>query len=181
MSSVFAEGFAPVANIIKIKGEAFINKEKIVEGAEVATGMEISLPKKGSYIDIKFQNGHIVRFAEAVVKVESITPKETFFNLVKGKIFSVVKGLTEGEKFQVKTRYASFAVRGTKFFIVEKAKESYLCVCEGVVTAEKKNSIVEVRKDQDLYANQKGKLKALQASEQMITMSNQVFDEMTKP
>ncbi len=167
-----------VANIVKIKGEAFIDKEKISEGAEVATGMIINLPKKGDYVEIKFQNGHLVRFTSAEVFVESVTPKEAFFKLLRGKVFAIVKTLTEGEKFNVKTRYASFAVRGTKFFIEETKSKSYLCVSEGVVTAEKDKSIVEVRKDYDLIATQKTKLKTFKASEKMISLSNAVFEEM---
>ncbi len=168
----------PVANIIKIKGEAFINKEKISEGAEVATGMTIDLPKKGDFVEIKFQNGHLVRFTGATVFVELITPKETFFKLIKGKLFSVVKALTEGEKFTVKTQHASYAVRGTKFFIEVERNKSFLFVGEGVVTAEKDKSIIEVRKDHDLFIEHKSKLKVQTATKQMIKTNNVVFEDM---
>lgn len=180
-TGAFAQGFAPVANVTKISGEVLINKEKIEKGAEIATGMEISMPKKGSSIDIKFQNGHLLRLVDASVFVESITPKEYFFNLKKGKAYSSVVELTEGEKYLIKTKDASFAVRGTKFLIDEKSNSTSLIVVDGVVTAEKEKSIVEVRKGQSLNVTQKSKMKSVQTSSKMISEINHVFEEILKP
>ena len=104
-------------NIVKIHGQAFIDKEKIEEGAEVAKGMEIKIPKKGDYVIIKYQNGHKVRLSGATVKVEELTEKSSLLNLIKGEIHTLVKTLTKDEKFIIKTKYASFVVRGTKFGI----------------------------------------------------------------
>jgi hypothetical protein len=178
-SSAFASGFMPVANITKIHGAAFINSEKIKEGAEVAEGMELSIPKKGDFVEVKFQNGHLVRFIGAVVKVETLNPKNTLFNLIKGKIFSAIKPLTQNETFQIKTRRVSFAVRGTKFMVEETKKQSYICVCEGVVVTKSVNAEVEVKKDEDLsLAGAKDELKATVAAKSMIDMTNKVFTEM---
>ena len=179
VSNVFAAGFMQVANISKIHGTAFINKEKVKEGAEVAEGMDINIPKKGDYIEIKFQNGHLVRFTEANVKVETLNPKNTLFSLIKGKIFSAIKPLTQGETFQVKTKRVSFAVRGTKFLIEESKKQSYLCVCDGVVSAKSSKGEVNVAKDEDLtLAKANGELKATLAAKSMMDMTNKVFTEM---
>ena len=179
ISSSFASGFMQVANVTKIHGAAFINKEKIKEGAEVAEGMEINIPKKGDFIEIKFQNGHLVRFTEAKVLVEKLNPKNTLFNLIKGKIYSAIKPLTQDETFQVKTKRVSFGVRGTKFLIEESKKQSYLCVCEGVVSAKSLKGEVDVKKDEDLtLAKAAGELKASLATKNMMMLSNQVFTEM---
>jgi hypothetical protein len=175
--SSFAQ-FAPVANVIRINGEVQINKEKIEKGAEIATGMEISMPKRGSFIDIKFQNGHFLRLKDAVASVQLITPKEYFFNLKKGEAYSLVKSLTEGEKYSIKVKDVLFNVRGTKFVLDAKSNDTALIVTDGVVTAEKEKSIVEVRKGQTLNLGQKGKVKAFDASSKLITESNQVFEEM---
>lgn len=178
-SNAFAAGFMQVANVSKIHGTAFINKQKIKEGAEIAEGMEVKIPKKGDYIEIKFQNGHIVRFMGATVKVETLNPKNTLFNLVKGKIFSAIKTLTQGETFDIKTKQASFAVRGTRFFIDESKKNSYLCVCDGVVATKSDKGEVEVKKDEDLtVSSSSGDLKAVAASKRMIEIGNKVFKEM---
>lgn len=180
LSNAFAAGgFMQVANVTKIQGKAFINKEKIIVGAEIAEGMELNIPKSGDYVEVKFQNGHLVRFTGAKVKVETLNPKNTLFHLIRGKIFSAIKPLTEGETFHVKTMRAAFAVRGTKFMIEETKNKSYLCVCEGVVATKSAKGEVEVKKDEDLsLATAKGELKATLAAKSMIKMTNAVFTEM---
>lgn len=179
LSSAFAAGFMQVANVTKIQGKAFIDKEQIKVGAEIAEGMELSIPKTADYVEVKFQNGHLVRFTGAKVKVETLNPKNTLFHLVKGKIFSAIKPLTQDETFHVKTKRAAFAVRGTKFMIEETKKQSYLCVCEGVVATKSAKGEVEVKKDEDLsLANAKSELKATYAAKSMLKMANAVFSEM---
>jgi hypothetical protein len=179
LTSAFASGFMPVANVTKIHGKALINKEVIKVGAEIAEGMELNIPKKGDYVDVLFQNGHIVRFSGANVKVETLNPKNTLFNLLKGKIFSVIKPLTQDETFHVKTKRVSFAVRGTQFMIEETKKQSYLCVCEGVVAAKSAKGEVDVKKDEDLsLANAKDELKATLAAKSMVGMTKKVFEDM---
>ncbi len=170
--------FMAVANISKIHGSAFINKEKIKVGAEVAEGMTITMPKAGDFVEVKFQNGHLVRFLGATVKVENLNPKTTLFNLIKGKIYSAIKPLSQNETFTVKTSRASFAVRGTRFFIDESKKNSYLCVCEGVVNTKTDKGEVDVKKDEDITLAPKRNLKATLATKSMIDMSNAVFKDM---
>lgn len=178
-TSAFAQGgFMAVANVSKISGTAFINKEEIKVGAEIAEGMELSMPKKGDYVEVKFQNGHLVRFVGAKVKVTALNPKNTLFTLLKGKIFSAIKPLTQNETFQVKTRQASFGVRGTQFMIEENSKQTYLCVCEGVVNAKTSKANVDVNKDEDVLIAPKRKLKATLATKSMIDMTKATFKEM---
>lgn len=179
LSSAFASGFMQVANVTKIQGKAFIDKEQIKVGAEIAEGMELSIPKSADYVEVKFQNGHLVRFTGAKVKVETLNPKNTLFHLIKGKIFSAIKPLTQDETFHVKTKRVAFAVRGTKFMIEESKKSSYLCVCEGVVSAKSAKGEVDVKKDEDLtLASAKGELKATAATKNMVDMTNAVFTDM---
>jgi hypothetical protein len=178
-SSVFAEGFMQVANVSKVNGTAYFNKEKIAVGAEVTEGMEINIPKKGDYVEVKFQNGHLVRLTGAKVKVETLNPKNTLFNLLKGKIYSAIKPLTKDETFQVKTKRVSFGVRGTKFMVEESKKNSYLCVCEGIVAAKSNAGEVDVNKDEDLTIRSlKEAPKASLATKNMMNMTNQVFMDM---
>ncbi|MGZ3787502.1 MAG: FecR domain-containing protein [Bacteriovorax sp.] len=177
-SAFAANGFMAVANVSKIHGTAFINKEKIKEGAEIAEGMEVSVPKKGDYIEVKFQNGHLVRFVGAKVKVEKLNPKNTLFELIKGKIFSAIKPLTQNETYGIKTRQASFAVRGTQFMIEEEKKQTYLCVCEGVVNAKTAKGSVDVNKDEDVTIAPKRELKATLAAKSMVDMTKNVFKDM---
>lgn len=178
-SAAFAAGFMQVANVTKIHGTAFINKEKIKVGAEIAEGMEVKIPKTGDYIDIKFQNGHVVRFSGATVKVEKLNPKNTLFNLIRGKIFSAMKPLTQDETYNIKTKRASFGVRGTQFLVEENKKQTYLCVCEGVVNTKAAKGEVDVKKDEDLsLASAKAEVKATLAAKSMIDMTKKVFSDM---
>lgn len=181
--SVYASGFLPIANIVKINGHAFIDKEEISVGAEVAKGMTITIPKKGDYVVVKFQNGHMVRFTEAVVKIEELTEKTSLINLLKGQVHTLVKKLTPDETFKIKTKYASFGVRGTKFGISldEKKKKAYLCVCEGVVQATKGKLTADVSKNEDLWVGaQTKKLEVKPSTEQMFNMTNQVIEELER-
>ena len=178
MTGAHAE-FMAVANVSKIHGTAFINKEKIKVGAEIAERMELTIPKAGDYVEVKFQNGHLVRFTGATVKVETLNPKNTLFNLLRGKLYSAIKPLTQNETFEVKTKRVAFAVRGTHFMIEETKKQSYLCVCEGVVSAKSATGEVKVNKDEDLsLATPKSELKATVAAKSMINMTNVVFKDM---
>jgi hypothetical protein len=179
--NVEASGFLPIANIVKIHGKVFIDKEEVREGAEVAKGMEIKIPKKGDYVVIKFQNGHKVRFTEAIVKVEELTEKTSLMNLIRGSVHTLVKELTPNETFTVKTKYASFGVRGTKFGITidEAKKKAYLCVCEGVVQATQGKMSIDVKKDEDLWVGSSAKkLEVKQSTPQMFNMTNDIIHEM---
>lgn len=181
MLNVHAKGFLPIANVVKINGTAFIDKEKIEVGAEVAKGMEIKIPKKGDYIVVKFQNGHLVRFSEATVKIEELTEKSSLIHLIKGQLHTLVKSLTKDETFKVKTKYASFAVRGTKFgiSIEEQKKKAYLCVCEGVVEATKGKLTAQVQRNEDLWVGASTKkLEVKPSTEMMFNMTNQMIEEM---
>lgn len=179
LSNAFASGFMQVANVTKIHGTAFINKEKIKVGAEIAERMELHIPQKGDFVEVKFQNGHMVRFVGAKVAVETLNPKNTLFNLIRGKIFSVIKPLTQDETFHIKTKHATFAVHGTKFMIEETKKQSSLYVIEGVVAAKSTSGEIDVKKDEMLIlASAKAKLKTAVASPQLIEMANKVFTEM---
>ncbi|MBC7711752.1 MAG: FecR domain-containing protein [Rhizobacter sp.] len=179
--NVHAAGFLPNAKIVKIHGNAFINGDEVNEGAEIAKGMEIKIPKKGDYIVVKYQNGHKVRFTEATVKVEDLTEKVSLLSLIKGQVHTFVQKLTPGETFVVKTKYASFAVRGTKFGITidEKKKKSYLCVCDGVVTATQGKKSADVHPNQDLWVGENTpKLDVNDSSPQMFNMTNAIIKEL---
>jgi len=98
--------------------------------------------------------------------------------LVTGTIYAWTNKLTNNERFRVKTKWASFAVRGTKFYLEENKKESYLCVCEGMVHVEKDNAAVDVEKDFDLYLSKKELGKPIKAKANMRKVCNDVFAEL---
>lgn len=176
-TNIFAN-FLPIAKISKISGKAYIDKEIAKVGSEISEGMEVRVLKLSDYVDIKYQNGHVIRLTGGVMKVKDLNPKTSVIQLLKGTLYSLVKKLTKDEKFTVNTSKASFGVRGTRFYIEEKKKESYLCVCEGKVVADRGGETIDVIKDQDLFVKSNQKLKITPASKNMIKMGNDVFKEL---
>ncbi len=147
-TNLFAAGFLPIANITKVKGKALINKEQIREGAEIVSGLEISIPRRSDYIEITFQNGHHVRFTGAELIVGEFTPKATHFDLLKGKIATTIKELTPNEIFEVKTRSGLFTMSAGKSTLIQSKKQSHLEVTEGSVLVKTKKEEREVKKNE---------------------------------
>lgn len=175
-------GFMAVANISKIHGTALVKtakyEEKFKEGAEITEGMKISIPKKGDFIDVKFQNGHVVRFVGASAFVKVLNPKNYSFELMKGKMYSAIKPLTQNETFSVKTKRATYTVSGTRFLIEEDKKSSYLYVSEGAVTVKTDKGQLEVKKDEDVMLAPKRDLKSSLAAKSMGETTTAVFKDM---
>lgn len=146
-TNLFAAGFLPIANVSKVKGKALINKEQIKEGAEIVSGVEISIPKKNDFVEIKFQNGHNVRLTGAEVAVGEFTPKATHFDLAKGKITTTLK-LTPDETFVVKTAHGTFNIHDGKSTLVESKKLAHLEVVDGSVTVKTDKGEKEVKKSE---------------------------------
>ena len=176
-----AAGFLPNAQIVKVHGLVLQGKMPLKAGDEVFKGMNINIPKRGDYLIMKYNNGHVLKLTGAMIKVEELTEKDSTINLLKGQVHTLVRALTKDEKFTIKTKYASFGVRGTKYNLVidEKGKQAYLCVCEGEVEASLGKQMVTVKKDQDLFVGSKTKkMEVKKATTNMIDMSNLVINEL---
>lgn len=145
-TNLFASGFLPIANVSKVKGKALINKEQIKDGAEIVSGVEISIPKKNDFIEIKFQNGHVARLTGAEVVVGEFTPKATHFDLSKGKITTTIKALTPDEVYVIKTAHGTFNVHQGKSTLTESKKLAHLEVVDGSVTVKTDKGEKEVKK-----------------------------------
>lgn len=179
LSAHATQGFMAVANVTKIHGKVMINKEVIKEGAEVADHMTIVVPKANDYIDVKFQNGHVVRFMGATVKVEDITPKSAVFNVEKGKVFAAVKPMTQNESFIIKTARGTFKADGSRLWLDETKKDTYVIVADGKVSAKTKKGEVVVNKAEDLRLSKPtAELKTTLAAQSMVEKSNVTFKEM---
>lgn len=179
-SYVHAAGFMAVANVTKIKGSALINKEKIAPGAEIAEGMNLVIPKIGDFVDVKFQNGHVIRFVGANIKVETLNPKTTVFNILKGKVYFAIKPMTENETFSVKTKRATFQASGASFMVIESKKQFSIYVSEGSVALKAARGEININKDEDLVLiNRKGKLKVSAAAKSIIDTVNSVLKDMS--
>jgi uncharacterized protein YaiI (UPF0178 family) len=174
-----AQGFMAVANVTKIHGKAMINKVAVKEGAEVADHMTIVIPKANDYIDVKFQNGHVIRFVGATVKVEDITPKSAVFNVEKGRVFAAIKPMTQNEFFTIKTARGTFQADNSRLWLEETKKDTYVIVADGKVAAKTKKGEVVVNKSEDIrLAKPTAELKTTLAAESMLQKSNTTFKEM---
>lgn len=156
-------GIVAVATLSHMAGEVTVNGQPAKLGDELDVGTKVVVKGEKSWVDFKFQNGHVIRSTEGELKVEDINPEKTLISLIRGKLFAYVKKLGSAETFKVKTKRASFGVRGTKFLIEETKQKSYLCVCEGEVEAVRGKVKVSVKKNQDLDVKDKGALKVIDA------------------
>ncbi len=113
------------------KKSAAINMP-VYEGDEYSTG-------KGSYLEITFDDATIVRLDENATMLISNLKREnntakTIFNLTMGKIFAIVDKLkSPKDTFEVHTKMAIAAVKGTELGISADDTASSLAVFEGLV------------------------------------------------
>lgn len=149
-TNLFAAGFMAIANVSKVKGKATINKEQIKVGSEIVSGVEISIPNKNDYVEVKFQNGHVVRLTGTELKVGEFTPKATHFDLLKGKVATTIKALTPNETFEIKTAHGEFNVHDGKSTLVASEKLSHLEVVSGSVIVKSSQGTKEVLKGEKM-------------------------------
>lgn len=178
---VINEAHAEPATVVQYHGKVLINGKLISEG-KVQLGSTIDTSAKNSRIILRAPGGRILRFTEGVAKYQG----PTLVEVLKGKLFAFVRKVPEkNQKFEVRTRTAAMGVRGTKFLVLEDEKESYLCVCEGLVAATKKdqpNKSVNVGAGWDLSI-QEGKAlgEPTKASNMMWEIASKGFEEMGVP
>lgn len=178
INSSFAQGFMAVAKVSNLSGSAFGNREALKVGTEITEGMEIYLPKKADYVDIKFQNGHLFRLVNAQVKVLKLNPKNASFEILKGKMYSHIKPLTQNETFDFKTKLAAFSASPSQFFIDEDKKQTYLYVNEGAVTAKVGKNSVKAFKDEDVLIAPGRDLKASLATKAMSSQTKEIINQL---
>lgn len=177
-SITFAQGFMAVANISKISGVVYLNNQKANDGQEITEGMKIEVPKKSDYVEIKFQNGHIIRFNSAEIKVKTLNPKNTLLEISRGKVFAKIKALTPSETIQVKAKQTLFTARESQFMIEEDKKQTYLCVVDGKVVAKLAKSSVEVLRDEDVLIATGRELKATLAAQSALKSARSTIESL---
>ena len=110
--------------------------------------------------------------------------KGNIFQLIKGTVYSYFKSNKQKQNINntIKTKLASFGVRGTKFFIQSKTKD-YLCVCKGEVEVVNNFGAKQTLKaNEDIYITKSiNKLKKLKASQMMIDLGEKIFRDMGHP
>ena len=169
--------FAESALLSKLKGEVKINGVVAKEGQKVQTGEEISALGKTSSVQLTYEDGSRSLLRNGKMKIAGdSSDKETIIELAQGILFAS-KNKSQ-KSFSVKTKSASMGVRGTKFYVEEKADETYLCVCEGSVEIKNAISSQLVNKNEDAHVKENTEFKKTPANDMMMTMAKEGFIEM---
>ena len=177
--------FANTATIKRSNGEILVNSIAVTKDQSLKAGDIIEVKGKGSFAQIVFENGDVVRMTKGKTKLKVFTKEKTSFNLYSGIIFVFVDKLKKMKrKFRVNTKNASMGVRGTKFFVTEvKDKPTYLCVCQGAVDImNDKKKYVTVNQDMDLHVSKNEKMSTpINANKMMLEMGAMTFKMMGHP
>lgn len=171
--------FADGVEVIKVKGEVKSAGKLLKKGAKLNEGDLIEVTGKKSFVQLRFEDGSQVLQKEGTLTLKKVAKGKTLLSLLKGVIF-VYKNPDAESKLNVKTKTASLAVRGTKFY-VEETDKTYLCVCEGTVAARNKFGTVDVTAGEDLYAPTRQTLEKKDANKMMMKMALEGFDLMGLP
>lgn len=115
--------------------EKFINVElnmPVYEGDVLKTG-------KNSSIEITFDDATIIRLEDkSELKISELKRQKnlakTIFNLFFGKIIAIVEKLNQDSTFEVHTKMAIAAVKGTEFAIESDEENAFIGVFDGKVS-----------------------------------------------
>ncbi len=176
--------WAQDARLVTMKGEVLLNKSRLTQdqkNSSISAGSVIEAVGKQSFFIIEYKDGSRFMVKDGLITVQKMNPDESLLSLLKGTIFSYVNPKA-AHKFKVKTKRASFGVRGTKFWLQESDKESYLCVCEGVVAVRNNHSLMLVNPGEDSHIDTAlGTLQKSASNDMMWKMASEGFQTMGLP
>jgi len=181
IGAAWSQEGAQFATLVTYKGEVKLNQKRLSTGDEnipISQGAILEAVGKKSFFIIQYKDGSRFMVKDGHIKVEKLEAKNTLLSLVKGSILSYVNPKSR-QQFKVKTKRASFAVRGTKFWVQESAKESYLCVCEGQVAVRNNNALMLVNPGEDSHIkNRIESLRKQHSAAAMWSMASKGFKTM---
>jgi len=170
--------------ISKTRGKIIINDSTSKVGTKIKVNDILSVEGKGSFVQIKSSDGSVMMLKKGKMIFRGINKDETNVHVLGGKFFHYLNPKRENKKskFSVQTQHATFGIRGTKYFINVDSKESYLCVCDGTVSAKSKSDQKEfsINKHEDLYLS-KDQSKKADANKMMFMMGDKAFAQMGVP
>lgn len=180
LAALFVSGFAFAdATITRMNGDVKVNGKALSKDSVVKTGEELVITGKQSFAQIKFDDGSRMLVKEGSVKLsepEKAEKKTNLVQLVKGTIF-VDKAKSESP-LKIKTSHSIMGIRGTKFFVQEDPKETYLCVCEGTVEISNGVSTELVTMKEDATVSSGKAFKKSKANQMMWDMATQGVNEI---
>jgi len=125
----------PIGHVKFLVGSASVGKRSVELGSAVYSGETLRTSPK-SIVRIALNSGAALHLGPATTLTLEAEKSITRLNLERGSVLSRIRKLGPGQKFELKHQQAAMGVRGTTFFTQTKGKDTYLCVCEGEVSAE---------------------------------------------
>lgn len=172
--------FGSDAKIVLMRGEIFVNGKQIEKKIDVSYGDKLEARGEESFVQVLFNTGSKIMLRDGIIILEKFKKDGSTINMITGTIFTYVNKAAKKE-FRVKTRHASMAVRGTKFYVQENEEDTYLCVCEGMVRIQNKNGHKDIRPKQDIHAKKSEALVVTKANDMMWQMAIDGFKMMDLP
>lgn len=178
LASLFITSFAYAdATITRSGGDIKVNGKAITTGTIVKNGEEIVISGKKSFAQLKFDDGSRMLIKEGTLKLSAPEEaKQNLVQLVKGTIF--VHKAKGDSSLKIKTNHSMMGVRGTKFFVQEDPKETYLCVCEGKVEISNGVSTEMISMKEDAFVSSGKAFKKSIANQMMWDMATQGVNEI---
>ncbi len=174
------------ATVSQVQGSVFHNNKKI--------NKKDSFPQKGtivvkgikSFADIRLSNNEIIRFRQGKFKLsQKEKTKQNILTVITGEIYAYFQKNKTKNQLKIETKTAVLAVRGTKFMVSVEKQKTYLCVCEGEVTASKISSpslTIPVKKGDDIWIEKNKSLGLPKPSGiSMMSMVTDQFRDMGYP
>lgn len=168
--------------IVRTSGKVLVNGVALNSKTEIISGDTVEAIGKKSFIQLKTKFGSVFLIRNGKIILEKFTKRSSLVSLLAGKFFHFYNKNVSKKVFKVKTRNAVMGVRGTKYMLDAKKNETYLCVCQGIVSAKLKDSqnIHMVNAGDDILLR-KSSARKKRASSQMMTMAKNEFKAMGHP
>lgn len=181
--------------IHQLSGKAYFEGKPISEGDVISRpgvlrvkGEKNKKYQDGAFLDLKFSDGSLFRLNEGEIKIHALTSSKKAIYLNYGGLYGYVHPQENGKQkkkknsYFIRTKKATMGVRGTKFWLLEDAQSTYLCVCEGVVDMKKNKNTKVLKPGQDIHAYLDKDLENPQtAPDKMWKMATEAFAKMNMP
>jgi hypothetical protein len=174
--------FSAQFSIVRMNGKILVNGTKLDKKNEIIVGDTIEALGKKSFIQLKTKSGSVFLIRNGKLILEKFNKKSSLVSLIKGKFYHFYNKKKSKRIFKVKTKTAVMGVRGTKYMIEVKPDKSYLCVCQGEVSAQLLTSskIHSIKAGDDIFLSKNSTHKQ-KASDQMMSMVKDEFKAMGHP
>ena len=178
---VYALGMGELwaAKLFRYRGKVTLNEVvSPPNGTPLKDGDRLVSKGKSSFFIVKYDDGSRFLVRDGELVIDQLKKKFSKVELKKGTFLSFVQP-KQSHSLTVKTRTASLGVRGTKFWVTESLKETYLCVCEGSVEVKNQKDSIVVSANEDLRVqSQSQKLEKALANNFMWNMAVEGFQEL---